>query len=220
MRGPPKDSNLVIQTRDFVVVSEAYSERYKKAMHSVMFAKAVKRYRARSREETPSAPQASHTLFQDNRHRNVDQDDRAPHRAPGPSSEESGSGVIPPSGNDDPTRELRQSGGAESAVAELERLPHEVLQHAHAFHSHIRYFMGHNRHPQSQLTPAHNSSKPQSSGDEHSSSRDVGVEEHGLEEDGVPNTIKKLLDDIAGGAENLGQRMKEEILQDDDARKV
>ena len=41
-----------------------------------------------------------------------------------------------------------------------------------------------------------------------------------LDDDDIPKGVKVLLDDIAGGAQKLGQRMKDEILEDDESRQA
>jgi potassium channel subfamily K, other eukaryote len=83
------------------------------------------------------------------------------------------------------------------AQQQLEALPQEILRHAKAFHDDVRYFIG---------------------------MRVMGdaAHEH-LGEEGsqgeVPETLRSLLSDITG-AERIGERVRDEILKDDDARKV
>ena len=76
------------------------------------------------------------------------------------------------------------------ATGHLEALPHKILRHAQVFHDHVRYFF---------------SRSPHATGS--------------VNDGSVPEELKKLMDDIIG-AEKLSGRMKEEILQDDDARHV
>ncbi|CAK5272536.1 unnamed protein product [Mycena citricolor] len=75
------------------------------------------------------------------------------------------------------------------AQVQLEALPHKILNEAKTFHEHVSYFVG--------LGP---NGKP---------GVDVGDE--------LPPGLQKLMDEITG-AEKLGERVKREILQDEDAR--
>jgi potassium channel subfamily K, other eukaryote len=74
----------------------------------------------------------------------------------------------------------------------LENLPNSVLLNAKVFYEQMQYFLGPGRYGG---TPGHHS-------------RDI-----------VPEGLRSLLDDIVG-SEQLGERVKLEILQDDDARQV
>lgn len=70
---------------------------------------------------------------------------------------------------------------------DLERLPHEILQHTTTLREHIQYFVV------QRGSTAHR--------------------------DKVPHTVQRLLDEISG-EEQLGEQIKAEILQDEDARQV
>lgn len=150
------------------MISEAYSTRYKNAIHSSVFDRAIKNYRARAHvsplqiksrqglKPTPPLPPSSPNM--------------------GHSSSIMDSAVI-----DEHNKRLQE---------QLEALPRKILGHARTFRDHMEYFVGRGS---------------------------LGVS--GADVNSVPDTIKKLLDDITG-AEKIGDRIKQEILQDSDSRQV
>ncbi|KAH9939855.1 hypothetical protein B0H21DRAFT_885240 [Amylocystis lapponica] len=101
--------------------------------------------------------------------------------------------------DDDGTAPSPVDVGASRDVArrELEALPGKIIQHARTFHDYMQYFVDArgSRHP------------PDSAGAE------TGM---GMGTD-VPGELRHLLDDIAEG-EHIGERVKREILQDEDAK--
>ncbi|KAJ8489369.1 hypothetical protein ONZ45_g13608 [Pleurotus djamor] len=74
--------------------------------------------------------------------------------------------------------------------ARLEALPKLILEHTKVFQEHVRYFTGNGR-----------------------------GKGNGGEGDRVPEGVRALVDNIAG-TEKLGERMKSEMLQDDDSRQT
>lgn len=73
----------------------------------------------------------------------------------------------------------------------LEALPAQILHQARTFHEHVQYFVGQGSTSGSGM----NADSP------------------------VPESLRKLMNDITG-AEQLGKRVKEEIMQDEDVRHV
>lgn len=79
------------------------------------------------------------------------------------------------------------------ADKKLEELPRRILTHARLFHEHLQYFVG----PGS---AANGSGRPS-------------------KDDKIPQSLKRLMDDIAG-ASKFGERIQKEILQDSEARQT
>ncbi|TFK49332.1 voltage-gated potassium channel [Heliocybe sulcata] len=150
------------------VISDAYGSRYKSAMHTQAFNKAVKRYRARARHE------------------------------PGPPRP-----VIEATASGQPLRP--RSGTIEESHArvqeQLEQLPAKILEHARTFHEDIQYFVN-------------TTARDMIAGDSPAGGAGAAA---GTAELRVPSGLKGLLDDIAK-AEGIGERVKNQILQDDEAR--
>jgi potassium channel subfamily K len=193
------------------VLSEAYSTRYKNALHTHAFDNAVKRYRVRSRSiavpqgaERPSVPFPQQPVLTTDttlssptlpirtvgprlvRTRTIS---AARSRSHSPSRTPPELPARPPSPS--PSESVREA--QEVAQQQLEALPYQVLQHARTFHEHVKYFVG------------GASTSPENIG--------------GFAGTEVPESLKQLLDDISGQAK-IGERMKEEIFQDEDARHV
>jgi hypothetical protein len=88
----------------------------------------------------------------------------------------------------------------------LEALPHKILQHAKTFYEHVQYF----------VTPG-GGALPVDSG------YGAAGAENGLGTVGgdtsVPEWLRNFFHDIAG-SESIGERMKEELLADNDSRNV
>lgn len=84
----------------------------------------------------------------------------------------------------------------ETAQQALERLPNKILQQARAFHSHMQYF-------------ANNGESNWDDGTNQTSAR------HGH----MPKELRALLDELAD-LEDIGERTKRDIMEDDVARNV
>ncbi|KAG6873892.1 hypothetical protein C0995_009671 [Termitomyces sp. Mi166 len=160
-----------------LVLSEAYSSRYKSIFTSNLMTQAIKRYQqrarnaARERRQPPSAtltsiptsgPDSSTTYVQ-------------------PYSPLSATTLVPSVPLDAALSDLQKR-----VTGHLEALPSEVLKHTRTFGEEAQYLIEANA---------------------------------GLTQDneGVPEGLRKLMDDVAG-VERLGERIKEEILKDADAR--
>ncbi|KAJ7154605.1 hypothetical protein C8R46DRAFT_1117876 [Mycena filopes] len=141
------------------VISEAFSSKYKTAMHAGIFDRAVKRYRERARALA-------------RRGKNKLMSPTSPKR-PAFSEHQSTQDVL----KDVHTRTQTQ----------LEALPHKILADAKVFHEHLSYFVG--------------------------AGNKVTVDSG----DDLPPGLQQLMNEITG-AEKLGERIKREILQDEDAR--
>jgi predicted metal-dependent hydrolase len=143
-----------------LVIAEAYSDRYKNALHSGAFARAVKQYRNRSGHDNIVAKEK-------------------PNPVP----------AVMPVGatHEDIATALAES--KQQAQQSLEDLPHQIRKHIRTFHQHFQFFAGPNAK--------------------------ANVEN--LSE--VPENLHKLMDDISG-TERLAERIKKEILQDENARHV
>ena len=85
----------------------------------------------------------------------------------------------------------------ENAQRELESLPNHIIRQTRAFHDHMRYFVNKSGQGMEML------------GDGNEGSRTTRV----------PVELKELLDDI-GQLEDIGERAKQEILEDADSRNV
>jgi hypothetical protein len=153
------------------VLSEAYSNKYKRVFRSGAFSQGVKRYRERARG---LAGQTKSTLTL------------------APQSPLSIS--IQPASPEDPKQPLSAisiddalSNSQKRVEGQLEALPHRVLDHAKTFHENVRYL--------------------------------IEPEATDINRESVPDSLQGLLKDVAG-VERLGERIKQEILGDTDARHV
>ncbi|GBE87357.1 hypothetical protein SCP_1100320 [Sparassis crispa] len=192
------------------VIQEAGSSRYKDVLHSRVFEKAVKKYRkkeAKEAAEMPHTPAGLQTAYL-NASMNV--------LYGGANGVPNGRGVTNGNGNgningngDSNTYPSTPVGGAipspfeaiaarlgksqEVAQQELEALPEQIIMHARAFHDYMEYFVGNKYgsiHLQGDTVPSL-----------------------------VPDELKMLLDDITQ-EEGTSERVKREILQDNEARNV
>ncbi|KAL0957982.1 hypothetical protein HGRIS_000159 [Hohenbuehelia grisea] len=179
------------------IVSEAYSYRYKHALHKGPFEQAVRRYRAETAAQLSGTPQSQIVARHGKRPTNL-RLRRAQEHPGAPPPVLSGNRVAyasplasPASRSADGLGPAPQPADAQEAEtrtqAQLEALPHRILEHARSFHEHVQYFVGGHHHAQGGSA--------------------------------VPAGVRKLMDDIAG-AEKLGERIKEEVLQDEDARQT
>jgi potassium channel subfamily K len=140
-------------------LQDAWSTKYKSALHSGAFQKAVKTYRQRSKQQDP--------LF-------------SAHSSPAPQ----------PSSTTNSASTVRASN--ERAQKHLEALPVQILRHAKAFYRHVQYFVHHS-----------------ASGTEYREGKE--------NEPTMPIDLKVMLDEIAH-AQHLEERVKNELLQDEEAR--
>lgn len=152
-----------------LVLQEAGSSRYKSALHSRVFDKAVKKYRKANKQlldvrHPLSAFHKEHGVF------------RSPTKP-----------------NAQRLREAR-----EQTQHALELLPGDIIRNAKTFRDYIDFFVS--------GAPGEIEGMAEGGG------VDIGIPK-------VPRDMKKLLDELAE-IEDIGERLKSEILQDDDARKV
>jgi hypothetical protein len=133
-----------------IVLQDAFSSKYKSAMHSGVFESAVKKYRREAKASSKKKP----------------------------GEEDSEELSIPTRVHPSAVEEL-----STRAQKSLENLPGQVLEQARVFHRHVQHL--------------------------------VQAEPEGV----VGPDVKLMLDDI-GRAQKLDERIKDEILQDEDARNV
>ncbi|KAI9069608.1 hypothetical protein FKP32DRAFT_1692107 [Trametes sanguinea] len=175
------------------VLQEASSSRYKSALHSRVFDKAVKKYRKR---HLPDPKQRPRPALNQTSQRNPSQ--RSKSRKDGPSNgikREESSGSANDASQGKPLEE-RLKETEELAQRALEALPGEIVRGARTFQEYMQYFV--------------------------SSGSDVVYDENEEDAEGVtkvPPDMKKLLDELAE-MEHISERVKSEILQDEDARKT
>lgn len=81
----------------------------------------------------------------------------------------------------------------EAAQRELEGLPRQIIQQARTFHDHVHFFVN--------------------------SGAGVAEEAATQKNTTVPKELRELLDELAE-VEDLGERVKQEIMEDDDTRNV
>ncbi|EMD34661.1 hypothetical protein CERSUDRAFT_116841 [Gelatoporia subvermispora B] len=177
------------------VLQEAGSSRYKSALHSHVFDRAVRKFRQKEAREAEQVLQG-HPLRQDS-------GDKREH--PGVLQKNGGANGHPnghatprqpePASQQAATERIRSV--QDTARRELEALPTEIIRQARAFHDSIQYFIG--------------AGTDEDTGDPVLTSQEGTIN--------VPEELRKLLDEIAT-TENIGDRVKKEILQDDDARKT
>ncbi|KAI8986686.1 hypothetical protein BD414DRAFT_486759 [Trametes punicea] len=177
------------------VLQEASSSRYKSALHSRVFDKAVKKYRKRHLQESKQRPRPlidpQGSSGSGVREQNSSRPRRSSH-----GNRPTGSAQNPGNRADATRIEERLKDSQETARRILETLPGEIVRGARTFQEYMQYFV--------------------------SSGSDVTYDE-GNEEDAtgrtqVPPGMKKLLDELAE-MEYINERVKTEILQDEDARK-
>jgi len=140
------------------ILQDAFSSRYKRALHSGPFQKILKEYRKRRKYHKPFFP-PSHAV-------------QLSVTSAGPSG-------------------IQESN--ERVQKQLEELPEQILRLSRTIYQDIKYFT----HRQTEIEA-----------------------EYGLrEENSMPPDLKDLLDDFAQ-ARNFGNKVKIEILQDEDTRKA
>lgn len=172
------------------VVQEAGSSRYKSALHSQVFDKAVKKYRKRQLQEGKQRPRPvaeSSNPASGSRPRNSRHPDGSSHSY----RTEDGDG-------DQPIAE-RAKESQDIAQHALEALPGEIVRGARTFQNYMQFFV-------SGATEGIDAIEDQDAEDE-----------RGLPK--IPPDMRKLLDELAD-MEHINGRVKTEILQDEDARKV
>lgn len=199
------------------VLQEAGSSRYKSALHSQVFDKAVKKYRKKQLQKGKTRPRPlvdgpveRKNRSNDERER-IEDEDGAGSASGGPSQghrhprKESTS--APHHGSNVKSTAERHKEAQDVARKALEALPAQIVQTSRAFHSHMQFFVsGH--------TPA--DGDPEAVGDSPGEGAgDIGVGTNL----NIPPDMRKLLDELAE-MEGINERVKREILQDDDARKV
>ncbi|KAI0371282.1 hypothetical protein BV20DRAFT_1112654 [Pilatotrama ljubarskyi] len=173
------------------VLQEASSSRYKSALHSRVFDKAVKKYRKRQLQESKHRPRpvvAART-----------QNGGAPTQDK-PSSQGPKSSEQQPNGQAN-TRQIEERLKQSQEIAQhiLEALPEEIVRGARTFEEYMQFF----------VSGAVDGANPFD---------DRGAEDpNGMPT--VPPDMKKLLDELAE-MEHINERVKSEILQDEDARKT
>ncbi|KAI0777203.1 hypothetical protein BD413DRAFT_638687 [Trametes elegans] len=178
------------------VLQEAGSSRYKSALHSNVFDKAVVKYRKRQLQEGKQRPRpviAQHAHSgsrQETRESEVDT--RGTSGQAGPFHE----------ANDEEKAQRtaeRLQESREIAQRELEALPGEIVRSARTFQHYMQFF----------VSGAADGVNP--------------FEEQGVEGQSggpvVPPDMRRLLDELAE-MEHINERVKSEILQDEDARKT
>ncbi|KAI0360452.1 hypothetical protein OH77DRAFT_1555853 [Trametes cingulata] len=172
------------------VLQEASSSRYKSALHSRVFDKAVKKYRKRQIQESKQRPRPVVNNNAQNGNANT-QEKRNGHAA-------TSSGQ--PNGQGDTQQiEGRLKQSQEIAQHILEALPGEIVRGARTFQEYMQFF----------VSGAVDGANPFD---------DRGSEDpNGMPT--VPPDMKKLLDELAE-MEHINERVKSEILQDEDARKT
>ncbi|OSD08778.1 hypothetical protein PYCCODRAFT_1401521 [Trametes coccinea BRFM310] len=175
------------------VLQEASSSRYKSALHSRVFDKAVKKYRKRHLQDPKQRPRPA---LNQSSQRSPSQ--RSQSRKDGPSDgheRTKSSGSANDASQGKPLEE-RLKETEELAQRALEALPGEIVRGARTFQEYMQYFV--------------------------SSGSDIVYDENEEDAEGVtkvPPDMKKLLDELAE-MEHINERVKSEILQDEDARKT
>ncbi|CDO70185.1 hypothetical protein BN946_scf184774.g13 [Trametes cinnabarina] len=175
------------------VLQEASSSRYKSALHSRVFDKAVKKYRKRNLQEHKQRPR---TVFKDTSQHTAAQNGSSRRDRPADGTRRTdSSGLAEDTAEGKPLNE-RLKETEELAQRTLEALPGEIVRGAHTFQEYMQYFV--------------------------SSASDIAYDENEEDADGVakvPPDMRKLLDELAD-MEHINERVKSEILQDEDARKT
>lgn len=169
------------------MLQDAESSRYKSALHSTAFDKAVKNYR---QKHTQQFNKSSHLRLHEARlQSNISQPPTAESSVQNDQVNFTGSPIqlSPPS-----ERNVEEVEAA--AQAALEQLPLKVIQQARAFRDYLQHFMEHGEVMDDEE-------------DDNSTSLRI------------PPETTEILDEMAQ-AEGIGERLKREILQDDEARNV
>ncbi|KAI0674561.1 hypothetical protein C8Q78DRAFT_1015567 [Trametes maxima] len=172
------------------VVQEASSSRYKSALHSQVFDKAVKKYRKRQLQEAKQRPrsvtaQHGHRDNTNLAHENSNHHILSSHHT----SEHTGTR----------STEERLKASQETTQHVLEMLPGEIVRGARTFQDYMQFF----------VSGAADGVNPF---DERDADDSSGMSK-------IPPDMKKLLDELAE-MEHINERVKAEILQDEDARKT
>ncbi len=171
-------------------MQEAGSSRYKSALHSQVFDKAVKKYRKKQLQEGKQRPRPvvqGSALASGSRPRHSRHPDGSSHSY----HTEDGDG-------DQPIAE-RMKESQDIAQKALEALPGEIVRGARTFQNYIQFFV-------SGATEGIDAMEDQDAEDE-----------RGLPK--IPPDMRKLLDELAD-IEHINRQVKTGILQDEDARKV
>ncbi|OCH88377.1 voltage-gated potassium channel [Obba rivulosa] len=170
------------------VLEEAGSSRYKSALHSHVFDRAVRKFRQKEAREIAQVLRG-HAL-------SPDADKRASHGGVGANGPPSAiSRQHEPESPEAAAKRVKHA--QEIARRELEELPGDIIKQTRAFYDSIQFFLG--------------------SGSEEDVEDPVLTAQEGPIN--VPEELRRLLDEIAT-SEGIGERLKREILQDEDARKV
>ena len=192
------NQTLCAQLHIFLVIQEAYSSRYKSAMHIRAFDKAVKRYRQRVHLVNPISGRRGRRL-----HFRGRTTEPPPPQVQGKDRSASCSSstfTLSHAQAAAKKQKLIESGSYVRAQESLEALPRHVLRHAKTFDTYIRLFVD--------------------EGNTLGTRRGTGyraMTSGGLAD--VSVTLRKLLDDIAVFG-RIGKARQEEILQDPDAKHV
>ena len=220
-----------------LVLQEAGSSRYKNALHSQVFDKAVKKYRKRQQQDWKQHPRP---VLGGSSHAGNHESHFHGHPGlefPSPSLQSSRR-----RGNKKPDA-ARIKESEEVAQRALEALPEEIVRMSNAFNEYMRFFAsegsgGTDPLEEQDVAPSEGSRhqhplphlRRHLQGDSSSGSntpaereRDKRVEEEkGRSVNGnlkVPVEMRVLLDELSSLG-NISERVKAEILQDEDARKV
>ncbi|KZT70402.1 voltage-gated potassium channel [Daedalea quercina L-15889] len=159
------------------VVEDACSEKYRSAMHSQVFDRAVRKYRRNSADEAAEVPQAKYQLQRVgvDRMRNVD-------------AIRKGEINIEPEEQSMANVQAQLEEAGQKAHKELEALPHEIIRQARTFQDYMQFFAKGGGHDDGEHDP-----------------------------NNVPRSLRQLLDEIVAD-ENVDERVRQEILADDDAK--
>ena len=176
-------------------MQEAGSSRYKSALHSHVFDKAVKKYRKKELQDGKQRPRPiiQEPGISDDAERSMPHGDQPEDQHAGPSAAHTD--------NMKPTN-ARLNEAHEVSRKALEALPGEIVRMSRIFRNHMQFFAAGRADG---INPIY---EP---GDEDEGERGEKLK--------VPPEMRKLLDELAE-MEGINERVKAEILQDQDARKV
>ncbi|KAA1478158.1 voltage-gated potassium channel [Dentipellis sp. KUC8613] len=172
------------------VISDAFSSKYRSAIHSKTFDSAVKHFRQRRRSNLEQA-QKDRTTRPPRRQPNSEQPDEKKETASAAGTAENKSLTL-----EEAEKRLNER---------YEPLPTLILEIVNRFRRHIQYFALVNGHSTAAL---HALGRPPQDGEEFVPPQ---------AEMGPPEELKKLLDEIAR-EEGISERLKDEVWQDEHAR--
>ncbi|KAI0646554.1 hypothetical protein C8Q79DRAFT_676942 [Trametes meyenii] len=176
------------------VVQEASSSRYKSALHSQVFDKAVKKYRKRQLQEAKQRPRpvVHQHIHHSTRHEDIRlTHENSDHHTPSSHHTSEHTSTQPIGERLKTSQEITQH--------VLETLPGEIVRGARTFQDYMQFFVS-------------GSADGVNPFDERDADDASGMSK-------IPPDMKKLLDELAE-MEHINERVKSEILQDEDARKT